>query len=156
MDIGAILDFAWILWVALILVFVIIEIFTLDFTFLMLALGSVGGLVASLFQAPFWLEVIIAGVLAVLLLFLVRPPLLSALRRGGDETPSNVDALLGLSGVVSLAFVDGEGQVKLTNGDTWTSRVIPAALSIPLEKGDPITVVAIEGATAIVQPAARP
>ncbi|MDM4764006.1 NfeD family protein [Galbitalea sp. SE-J8] len=146
------LDYLWIVWIALILIFGVVEIFTLDFTFLMLAVGSVGGLLTSLFGGPAWLQVIVAAVLTLALLFFVRPPLLRALRSGGDPTPSNVDALLGLVGSTSTAFVDGAGQVKLTNGETWTARLVPAASDSALVIGDRVRVVAIEGATAIVEP----
>src|SRR4051794_13824908 len=98
-----ILDFlatyAWIVWLALILIFGIIELTTLEFTFLMLAVGSLGGLIAGLLGVPWWAQFIIAAVLSVLLLFAVRPSLLRALKRGGDPALSNVDALLGLSGI---------------------------------------------------------
>ncbi|WP_236720235.1 NfeD family protein [Rathayibacter sp. VKM Ac-2630] len=83
----AVLQYAWILWLALILIFVIVEMITLEFTFLMLAVGSVGGLLAGLVGAPFWVQVPVAAVLAVLLLLTVRPPLLRLLRRGGDPAP---------------------------------------------------------------------
>ena len=42
---------AWVAWLALILVFLIVEVLTLDFTFLMLAIGSFGGLIAGLVGA---------------------------------------------------------------------------------------------------------
>jgi membrane protein implicated in regulation of membrane protease activity len=38
-------NYAWVFWLALILLFVIVEVLTVDFTFLMLALGSVGRVV---------------------------------------------------------------------------------------------------------------
>lgn len=149
------LQFAWIVWVALILVFGVIEIFTLDLTFLMLALGSVGGLVASLFEAPWWLQIIVAAAVALLLLLLVRPPLLRALRSGGDETPTNVDALLGMSATATRAFESGAGEVKLANGERWTARLLPADVGVDVRAGDRVTVVAIEGATAVVEPNER-
>src|SRR4051794_37582041 len=94
---GFISTWAWGFWLALILIFAIIEVNTLDLTFLMLALGSIGGLIAGLLGVPWWWQAAIALVLALALLFLVRPPLLKALRRGGDPTRSNVHALLGLA-----------------------------------------------------------
>lgn len=145
-------QWGWVLWLALILVFVIIEVFTLDFTFLMLAGGSLAGLVAGFFGAPLWAQIVAAGVLALLLLFVVRPPLLRAFRKGGDPTPSNVDALLGVTGRVVTAFADSRGQVKLANGETWTSRLADG-LDIDLIEGDRVVVSAIEGATAVVVPA---
>jgi membrane protein implicated in regulation of membrane protease activity len=152
MDLQTALHFAWIVWIALILIFLVVEVFTLDMTFLMLGIGSIGGLLSSLFGAPIWAQFVIAVVLSLLLIFLLRPRLLRALRRGGDPTPSNVEALLGLSATVTRAFVDGAGTAKLANGETWTARVAPVAADFPLAIGDRVTVVAIEGATAVVEP----
>lgn len=148
-------NYAWIFWLALILIFVIVEVMTVDFTFLMIAIGSAGGLVFSLFDTPFWGQVIFAGILALLLLFLVRPRLQHALSRGGDQTPTNVAALLGLSGTVTTAFVGGQGHVKLANGETWTAKLSAAAAILPVETGERVVVTAIEGATAVVMPAER-
>lgn len=144
-------EWGWVLWLALILVFVIIEVFTLDFTFLMLAGGSLGGLVAHFLTAPLWAQIVAAGVLAILLLFVVRPPLLRAFRKGGDPTPSNVEALLGLTGTVVKEFADGRGQVKLANGETWTARLADDVAG-ELVEGERIVVQRIEGATAVVVP----
>jgi membrane protein implicated in regulation of membrane protease activity len=144
---------AWVAWAALILIFLVIEIFTLDFTFLMLGVASIGGVIAAALGVPWFFQLLIVGVLAVLLIFAVRPPLLRALRKGGDETPSNIEALIGLRGTVSTAFASGQGHVKLSNGDTWTSRVAGSAEDLPL--GDTVVVVAIEGATAVVAPLER-
>ena len=148
-------EWGWVLWLALVLVFVIVEVFTLDFTFLMLAGGSLGGLAAGLLQAPIWAQVVIAGVLAILLLFVVRPPLLRAFRKGGDPTLSNADALPGLTGTVVKDFTESRGMVKLANGETWTSRLADAVEG-DLVEGDRVVVTAIEGATAVVVPAPVP
>ena len=149
-------EWGWVLWLALILGFVIIEVFTLDFTFLMLAGGSLGGLVAGFLSAPLWAQIVIAGVLAILLIFLVRPSLLRTFRKGGDETPSNIDAVLGLTGRVVKQFVDHAGQVKLANGETWTARLADDILSGDLAEGTRIVVQRIDGATAVVVPAPQP
>ena len=148
-------SYGWIIWLALILVFVIIEVVTVDFTFLMIAVGSVGGLVADLLGAPWWIQVPIAAVLALLLIFFVRPALHRALKRGGDPTPTNVAALLGLAGTVASDFVDGQGTVKLANGETWTARLSGLTDLKTAERGDSVVVTAIDGATAVVAPAER-
>lgn len=144
-------EWGWVLWLALILVFVIIEVFTLDFTFLMLAGGSLGGLVAGFAHAPLWAQIVIAGIAALLLLFLVRPPLLRAFRAGGDPTPSNVEALLGVTGVV-VTENSSRIQVRLANGEVWTARLADG-LDGELVEGERVVVTAIEGATAVVVPA---
>src|SRR5690349_3796277 len=155
MEPDVISSWAWVFWLALILVFIIIEVNTLEFTFLMLALGSVGGLVAGLLGAPWWLQFIIVAVLALVLVLFVRPPLLRALGRGGDPARSNVDALIGLGGVVVVDFRGGAGQVKLANGDTWTAR-LAGAVETDLDEGVRVVVTAIDGATAVVVPVERP
>ncbi len=147
--------YAWVFWIGLILLFVIIEVATVDFTFLMIALGSVGGLVSGLLGAPWWAQILIAGVLSLLLLFIVRPAMQRALGRGGDATPTNVEALLGLSGTVTTSFVAGRGHVKLANGETWTARLSQATEERSVETGERVVVTAIDGATAVVVPAER-
>lgn len=153
MSLVELIGFAWIVWLALILIFLVIEIFTVDFTFLMIAVGSVGGLVSSLFGVPWLLQLIIAGALSILLIFFVRPPLLRALRKGEDPAKSNIDALTGLTGIVVAGFTGTPDHVKLANGETWTLR--PADDAITLALGDKVAVVAIEGATAVVAPIER-
>lgn len=152
MDGDFLTTWSWVFWLAVILVFIIVEVTSLEFTFLMLAVGSLGGLVAGLLGAEWWVQIIVAGVLALILLFFVRPPLLHALRRGGDPARSNVDALLGLQGSVVVAFDDGRGQVKLANGETWTSRLADGTGETALSEGEKVVVTAIDGATAVVVP----
>lgn len=147
--------YAWVFWLALILIFVIVEVASVDFTFLMLALGSLGGLISGLLGAPWWLQIIIAAVLSLLLLFFVRPPLQRLLRRGADPARSNVDALLGMEGRVVRDFAAGGGYVKLANGETWTSRLSHLTEDRQLVEGERVVVTAIEGATAVVVPVER-
>ncbi|MEF2979277.1 NfeD family protein [Subtercola sp. YIM 133946] len=145
-------SYAWVIWLALILVFLVVETLTLDLIFLMLAVGSVGGLLAHFAGAPFLLQIPIAGVIALLLIFTLRPPLLRRLRRGGDPTKSNVEALLGIEGRVLAPVTTTTGTVRLSNGDTWTARVFPTAPAQQLLPGETVFVKAIDGATALVEP----
>lgn len=142
-------QWAWIGWLILIAVFLVIEMLTLDFTFLMLSFGSAVGLITDLVGLPIWVQVIIAGAAAALFILFLRPPLLRRLRRGEDPTKSNVDALLDLRGVALQDVTQISGQVKLSNGDTWTART---SASVPIPQGATIAISAINGATAIVRP----
>jgi membrane protein implicated in regulation of membrane protease activity len=147
-------NYAWIIWLVLILIFVIVEVITVDFSALMFAVGSVGGLIVSLFPTPFWLQVVVAAIVALLLLFTVRPPLKRALNRGSDHARSNVDALMGIAGTVTTDFNGKARVVKLANGETWTAKLADPALP-ELQEGDQVIVTAIHGSTAIVAPAER-
>lgn len=142
-------QWAWIGWLVLIAVFLVIEMLSLDFTFLMLSFGSVVGLVTDLIGVPVWVQVIIAAAAAALFIFFLRPPLLKRLHRGEDPTKSNVDALIDLRGIALSDITQISGQAKLANGDTWTART---STPVPIPQGAPIAVSAINGATAIVRP----
>ena len=145
-------EYLWIVWLGFIVICVTIELLTLEFTFLMIAAGSVGGLAANLLKAEWWVQILVALVLSVLLILLIRPVLLRLTRKGADPTPSNLDALIGMSGRVVLAFGDHGGQVKLANGETWTSRLDDSVPATTLEVGSPVTVTVISGSTAVVVP----
>jgi membrane protein implicated in regulation of membrane protease activity len=148
-------NYAWIVWLVVILVFIIIEMASLELTFLMLAIGSVGGLVAGLLGAPWWLQLVVAAALSIALLLGIKPPLLRALRKGADPTPSNIDALLGLHGRVISSIGETGGQVRLANGETWTARLSSVTAQRVVEPGERVLVTAIEGATAVVVPEER-
>lgn len=142
-------QFAWIGWIVLIALFLVIEMLTLDFTFLMLSIGGLAGLIADLVGAPLWLQILVAAVVGAALIFVLRPSLVRRLHRGEDPTPSNIDALLGLPGFVLATVTTIGGQVKLSNGDIWTARTERGELS----PGTPVRVQRIDGATAYVRPA---
>lgn len=148
----------WILWLALAFLFVIIELVTLEFTFLMLAAGSlIGGLGVNLLGGPWWLQIGVAALLSALLLFTIRPLLLHALRRNSKDEVTNVDAIYGMGARVVAPFSDGAGSVKLDNGETWTARLAHGTPDSVLGVGDRAVVTAVHGATVEVSPAgARP
>lgn len=152
------MNYAWIVWLALILVFIIIEMLSLELTFLMLAVASVAGVVLSLVGAEWWLQILVVAALSVGLLFFLKPALLRALHRGGDTARSNMDALLGNRALVTVPFTPGPGQVRMGNGEVWTARII--SLTPPpepelMQVGQEVLVTAIEGATAVVAPLER-
>ena len=137
-------DYIWIAWLSLAVLFVVIELLTLEFTFLMLAAGSlIGGLGANLLGAAWWVQILAAAAISALLLFTIRPLLLRAFHRSSALHPTNVDALYGMSARVVSPFVDGEGSVRLDNGETWTARLVGAGVAV----GDRVIVTAVRGAT---------
>jgi membrane protein implicated in regulation of membrane protease activity len=75
-------QWAWIGWLVLIAVFLVIEMLSLDFTFLMLSFGSVVGLVTDFLGLPVWIQILIAAAAAALFILFLRPPLLRRLHRG--------------------------------------------------------------------------
>ncbi|GAA3624522.1 hypothetical protein GCM10022200_03490 [Microbacterium awajiense] len=150
-------QYMWILWLALAFVFVIVELVTLEFTFLMLAAGSlIGGLGVNLLGGPWWLQIAMAAILSALLLFTIRPLLLRALRSRDPAVATNVDALYGMGGRVIAPFVDGAGSVRLENGESWTARLPDGVPDAGFDVGVRVTVAAVHGATVEVQAATPP
>ncbi|WP_292835920.1 NfeD family protein [Microbacterium sp.] len=146
-------QFLWIAWLVLALLFVIVELLTLEFTFLMLAAGTaIGGLGVNLLGGPWWLQVLAAAIVSALLLFTIRPLLLRVLHRSSTLQPTNVDALYGMGARVVAPFVDGRGSVRLDNGEQWTAQLAGAEGDIPI--GTRAFVTAVRGATVEVTPEA--
>jgi membrane protein implicated in regulation of membrane protease activity len=54
-----------------------------------------------------------------------------------------------------LTLSDDDGQVKLSNGETWTARFAPESTIRILQPGERVLVTAIDGSTAVVVPAER-
>jgi membrane protein implicated in regulation of membrane protease activity len=149
-------QYLWIVWLVFILVCVIIELLTLDFTFLMIAAGSVAGLGANLLDWEWWVQILAAAVVSMLLLLLIRPVLLRAMARQSEAVPpSNIAALIGMGGRVASTVGDLGGLVKLDNGETWTAHLSPGQQLEPIDPGNRVRVLAIEGSTAYVAPSER-
>ena len=146
-------QYTWIVWIVITVACVVMELLTLHLLFLMVAAGSlVGGLGTRLLGADWWVQVIAAAVLSALLVFLVRPLLWRLLVKGRPVHLTNVDALRGMSARATVPFEDGAGFAKLANGETWTARLADADEGAAVPPGTRLSVVAIDGATAVVAP----
>lgn len=146
--------YMWIVWLVLALVFVIIELVTLEFTFLMLAAGAlIGGLGVNLLHGPWWLQIAVAAALSGLLLFTIRPLLLRVLHRRSTPVATNVDALFGMLGRVVAPVTVVNGSVRLDNGETWTAVLADDEAVSALQIGDRVQVTSVRGATVAVSPA---
>jgi membrane protein implicated in regulation of membrane protease activity len=123
------------------------EVLTGDLFLLMLgggALAAAGG--AAIFDWPIWADGVVFLVVSVLLLVLVRP----ALRKRFTPSlsvESGMEALEGKPALVLDRVSQHEGQVKLA-GEVWTAR--PLNDHDVYEPGDQVTVMHIDGATAVV------
>lgn len=143
---------AWVVWLIAAFVLGIVEMFTLDFIFLMLAGGALGGMVAALAGGVLWVQVVAFSAVSILLLFLVRPPVQAWMLRRTPETRTNVRALSGRTAEVVSEVTHRGGRVKLS-GEVWSAR--SANVGEVFYEGQPVVVVDIEGAFAVVTSPAR-
>ncbi|CAN5595350.1 NfeD family protein [soil metagenome] len=137
---------AALIWLVVALALAGAEALTGDLFLLMLgggALAAAGG--AAVFDWPIWADGVVFLVVSVLLLVLVRPALRK--RFSGPALESAMEALEGKPALVLDRVSRHQGQVKL-EGEVWTAR--PLDEHDVYEPGDQVTVMKIDGATAVV------
>lgn len=140
---------AWLMWLGVALAMAAVEAVTVDFVFIMLALGALAGAIASYFGADFVISAPIAVAVAVGLLFTLRPMLRRRLRPTRDNTDIGPRSVVGQTGFVVEPVSESQGLVKV-HGDLWSART-DVRMTLPL--GSPVHVIDLQGATLLVDPA---
>lgn len=144
------MNWSWLWWVGVALVLGIVEMITVDLLFLMLAGGALAGAIVGAAGAPFGIQLLVAAVVAVLLVFLVRPWALVKLKASTPEARTNTAANVGRKVVVVTEVTPRSGgRVKLA-GEIWSAKSAAPGQVVPVDSY--ARVIRIEGATAIVEP----
>lgn len=142
------MKFAAFVWLGLMILFLIAEGATVSLVSLWFAAGAVVAMFAALLGAGAWLQtglfLVVSGALLLMLRPIVRRYLVPKI------TPTNVDSLVGSTGLVTEAIdnVTASGQVKL-GAMEWTARSTTGE-NIP--QGALIRVDRIEGVKVYVTP----
>ena len=146
------MNWAAILWLVLMVMFLLLEAGTVALVSLWFAAGSLAAMIVSFLGGAFWLQVAVflatAGVLLAALRPLVRKYFTPKL------TKTNVDSVIGSTGLVTVAIDNDSavGQVKL-GAMYWTARST-SGLVIP--EGTLVQVDRVEGVKVFVSPAIVP
>jgi membrane protein implicated in regulation of membrane protease activity len=123
------------------------EALTGDMFLLMLGGGALAAAGSSwLLDLPIWTDGAVFLVVSVLLMALVRPALRRRLTPPKSLT-TGIEALEGKRALVLDHVTRDAGQVKL-DGQVWTAR--PLNEGDEFEPGEQVTVMRIDGATAVV------
>ena len=135
-------------WAAAIVAFLVVEGLTAGLVTIWFAVGALAALLASVFGAPVWLQLVWFFVISIAALVITRPLAKKYLNNKTQAT--NADMYVGKECVVLEAIdnVAGSGAVKVA-GKVWTARsedgsVIPA--------GSRAEALRIEGVKLIVKP----
>lgn len=141
---------AWAIWVSLAALLGIAEILSLDLVLIMLASGALAGAgVALVAPGLWWLQIMVAAVVSLLMLVLLRPTLLRHVRNLPGYR-SSVDKMVGSTGTASSEITSRPtGEVKI-DGQSWTARSFDEDMVI--EVGTEVEVYEIDGAIAVVYP----
>ena len=122
----------------------IAEIFTLDLTFAMLAGGALAAGLVAMTGADLWVSIATFAIVSAVLIFVLRPTLMRHFKASPSVT--GTAALVGRDAVALDEVTTRNGRVKL-NGEVWSAKTREGTVT----ENAYVTVVAIEGATAIVE-----
>jgi len=118
-----------------------------EFVLLMLGGGALAATVVALaLPGLLWLQLIVFALASVGLVFGARPALLRHFH-GPSAIRTGIDALIGRTAVVVSTVDPDGGQVKI-GGEVWSARGLDFDRQLP--PGTPVTVVEVQGATAVV------
>jgi len=137
---------AVLVWIAVAVVCVVVELLTLDLIFIMLAGGAVGGAIAAGAGADVPMQMVVAAVVSVIGLLALRPIALRHLHPPGPGTATNVDAMIGRTAVATTEITAERGLVRI-GGEIWSARTTGGA-TVP--EGDSALVQAIDGVVLLV------
>ncbi|GHV95093.1 membrane protein [Spirochaetia bacterium] len=136
----------WI-WVALTIIFALIEVFTFGLTTIWFALAALVMVFLSFLKIPVPVQILIFLAISAVLFVFTRPLAIKKFKIGSEKT--NVDSLIGKHALVIKKIGEFEkGEVKL-NGQIWTAHTDGSA---ELAEGTKCEVIRIEGVQAIVRP----
>ena len=135
----------WI-WVGLVILFTLIEIFTMGLTTVWFAIAALIMVFLSFLHISFSVQILIFLGISALLLVFTRPLAVKKFKMGREKT--NVDSLVGKHALVIKAIREFEkGEVKI-NGQIWSAR---AENSEEIAAGAKCEVLRIEGVRLIVR-----
>jgi len=139
------------LWMIAALVAVGVEIFTVDLTFGLIAIGAGSAALAAAVGAPLWAQAVIGVGVSVAGIAFVRPVALRHLRKSTALARTGVDALPGSRARALSEVTRDDGRISL-KGEIWSARLDLDVTSDPVPDGADVVVTRIDGATALVYP----
>ena len=142
-------DNSWAIWLSLAFLLGIAEIMSLDLVLIMLAVGALAGAgVAVIAPSLWWLQILVASGISIMMLLLLRPTLLAKVRNMPGYRSSSAK-MVGSSGVATSQIDKAGGEIKV-DGQSWSAR--PYSSDLVIEQGTEIEVYEIDGAIAVVYP----
>ena len=138
-----------IIWLVAAVFFLIVEAATPSLVSIWFALGAFAALIAAVFGAQLWIQIIIFLIVSAAALVATRPLAKKYLDK--KHVPTNADMVIGKEGIVTeeIDNLNAHGAVSC-QGKVWTARSLDEKV---LAEGTKIKVHAIEGVKLIVIPA---
>lgn len=139
----------WLLWFAAAVLLMVLEVFVPGFVLGCMAIGALGGMVASWLTDSWEVQLLVASVSAGVAFVFIRPFALKKLFRE-NELKTNVDSLVGRRARVSQAFDMDllKGRVAV-DGDDWMAISHEKG---ELQEGAAVIIEKVDSNTLIVKP----
>jgi len=137
-----------IMWLAIIIIFLVIEGATCELVTAWFAGGAIVAFIASFFGVNILVQVTLFIVVSILLLLLTRPIVIKYIKN--KQVKTNIYSLAGEKArVISCIDNSMETGIVIINGLEWTARSTDD--SIKFEKGQQVEIVEIQGVKLIVK-----
>lgn len=137
------------IWIGVAVLMAVMEMATVQLVSVWFVIGAVCAAVTGLFTDDIVIQLAVFVSVSLIALLVTRP-LVAKIKRDNVKVNTNADRLIGQSGVMQTAVADMDevGQAKVLGG-VWSVKTD----NPPLEKGDKVRVLAIEGVKLIVEKA---
>ena len=136
-----------IIWLIIVAVMLIIEIFTMGLTTIWFSLGAVAAAIASGLEAPIWLQIVLFSVVSVLVMILVRPFAVKVINK--ERIKTNIEEIVGEKAVV-IEEIDNEKEKGMVRyrGVEWMARSVDGSI---LAVDEIVTIDTVSGVKLIVK-----
>lgn len=137
------------IWIAVAVVMALVEASTVQLVSVWFVIGALVAAVVAVFTDSVLIQSVVFVSVSLAALLITRP-LVKKLKNSSHRISTNVDRLIGETGVMlaDLEDIQAVGQAKVM-GKVWSVK----SDSLPLLKGDAVRVLAVEGVKLIVEKA---
>lgn len=140
-----------ILWMALVIIFLVVELVTVGLTTIWLAGGALVAFILAAVGAGFWLQLLAFFVVSFVLIYFTRPFAVKYLnpRRTRTNSEELIGEVVKVTGRIDNRAAEG---TALAKGLEWSARAVSDDMTI--EEDTLVKVIRIEGVKLIVEPVA--
>lgn len=137
-----------VLWLAVLVILVVIELFTMGLTTIWFAGGALAAALVSLPGLPVSLQIFVFLAVSAVLLYFTRPVAVKYFNR--DRVRTNIESMIGRQAIVisEINNLEGVGQVN-TGGMEWSARSSYNNIVLPV--GAVVTILGVDGVKLIVE-----
>lgn len=144
------MDYMWLVWLIIAIIFLVIELSTVALVSLWFVLGAIVAMIAAMLGANLTVQIILMVIVSIVaLLFSYR--YMDRFLVGGNYVATNADAVIGQTGIVTrdIDNMENVGEIRV-RGQIWSA--ISAYDDVVIVEGTEVKVLEIKGVKLVVEP----